>query len=165
MLKAFALTGALIFLSGCPSNAIFTAKPPDSAQLIKSRAQLVGHWFIDAPTKEGGQRLALSEKRPDGTFQTQFRVIEGGKVTLNQTEFGLWGLSGPVYFTITKGVVQGSREVHADPTDPYYYDAYEVLSLDDSSFKYRSFAFGDVYTARKVPADFQFSESANAAQQ
>ena len=155
MRHAISAIAAVVLLCGCASQAILTAKPPDSEEVVEKRALLVGFWFSDEPTKEGGRRYALSQKNADGTFKIHFRVIEGGRITMDETEVGLWGLSGPVYFTITKGWLHGYRLEPADPTNPYFYDAYEVLSLKEGEFKYRSYVIGDTYTSKKVQPDFE----------
>jgi hypothetical protein len=40
--------------------------------------------------------------------------------------------------------------------DAFYYDAYEVLILNEEERRYRSVVFGDVYESVRVPEDFQF---------
>jgi hypothetical protein len=74
------------------------------------------------------------------------------------SEVGLWGISGPVYFTITRGWVRDQRFSPADPTQATFYDAYEILELSKDKFRYKSFVIGDEYTEKRVSDSFSFPE-------
>jgi len=147
-----------LLIAGCTTApAIYTAKPPDSSEDSR-RSLLLGWWYGEAKTKEGGKRLQITDRSVDGTFKVEFRIIEGSGKVWDQTEVGLWGISGPVYFTITKGWVGGGRFLPADPTQATFYDAYEILELSKDKFRYKHFAIGDEYTMKRVSDSFSFPE-------
>jgi hypothetical protein len=147
-----------LLIAGCATApAIYTAKPPDSSEDLR-RNLLLGRWYGEAKTREGGKRLQIIDRNVDGTFKVQFRVIEGSGKVWDQTEVGLWGISGPVYFTITRGWIDGQRFLPANPTQATFYDAYEILELSKDKLCYKSFAIGDEYTVKRVSDSFSFPE-------
>ncbi len=117
---------------------------------------VVGRWFNEAPTKDGGKRFSISERNPDGTFVVRFRVIEASGKVWEQTELGFWGVDGPIYFTITRGFLDNGKVVATNPMDPTFYDAYEILELTESTMRYRSVGNADEFTTRRVPQSFEF---------
>jgi len=135
---------------------IYTYKPSDPAEIISRRNAMIGHWFSDQPTKEGSRRLTISRLNEDGTSEISIRVVRNDRIEGEQTEAGLWGISGPIYFVITQGWLEEGHVIPADPTDAFYFDAYEVLILNEEKRRYRSVVFGDVYESVRVPDDFQF---------
>ena len=154
MTRRLCVLSIVLLLGGCASP-ISTIKEtsPDADQ---RRASMLGSWYGEELTKDGSQRLELVDRGEDGTLQVRFRIIEASGRTWEQTEVGLWGITGPVYFTITRGWLHGDKLELADPTDAGFYDAYRVLELTTERFRYRSYASGDVYTLRRVARDFTF---------
>jgi hypothetical protein len=147
-----------LLITGCATSpAIYTTKPDDNTADLH-RNLLFGRWYGEAKTKEGGKRLEIVDRNADGTFKVQFRIIEGTGKVWDQTEVGLWGISGRAYFTITKGWVGGGRFFPADPTQATFYDAYEILELNKDKFRYKSFAIGDEFITKRVSDSFSFPE-------
>lgn len=128
----------------------------DEFSQAEQRLLLAGSWFSEAPLKDGGTRLQLTKRNLDGTFVTTFRLIAEDGSFKQQTEVGLWGVSGPVYFTITRGWKE-ARKIHkADPTDASLNDAYQILELNEQRFRYRSWQSGSEYRLERVSEDFTF---------
>ena len=120
-----------------------TAKSPsDSIQwteakkTITYRQILIDRWEGEIFTKDGDKRSWVMERFPDGTYRVSFRVVSPGNKEIQQVEVGLWGISGGVYFTLTRGVLENDQVVPADTTDPTLYDAYRIISLTDQTFEY-----------------------------
>src|SRR5215475_15943222 len=88
-------------------------KPPDSDEVTHRRNTIIGHWFEESPLKEGGKRLVLATLEADGTYKVQFRKIYPSGTTEDSTEVGLWGVSGPIHFTIMMGWVKDLEFVPA----------------------------------------------------
>jgi hypothetical protein len=148
----------LALLSGCASFGPVDAIKPDAPQSAEQRRNLlVGLWFGDSVTKSGGRKMHIVERYADGTMRIRFRVIEAEE-TIEQGEVAFWGISGPVYFSITKGWIEDGKIIPADPTQSYFYDAYEIINLTKEKFRYRHFSTGNEYEITKVDSSFEFPE-------
>lgn len=158
-MKIFLAAAALAFIAGSAvGQPIDPVKPDDPASAILQRNMMLGHWYGESRTKDGGRRLEIAEHRRDGTMTIRFRVIDAKGKVEEQTEVALWGISGPVYFTITRGWLDGTRFHAADPTQAYYYDAYEILELTRRTFRYRHVTTGSEYRLDRVAAGFDFPD-------
>lgn len=125
-------------------------KPQPSHEEVRRHAMMIGHWVGQSPIEAGAQRRVLLQRFADGTFEVTFETWRGEQPALVEKQVGQWGLSGPVYFTITTGWVDGNR---IDPTQlgaPYFYDAYRVVDLQDDRFEYESFSDGRRYVMHRV---------------
>lgn len=128
-------------------------KPRPSLAETRRHDMLVGNWVGESPVKDGGRRQVLLERRADGTFTVTFRTHWGTDRAMVERQVGQWGISGPVYFTITTGWLDGD---HVDPTDlgqPYYYDAYRIVDLSENEFEFESFTTDTRYVLHRVPDD------------
>jgi hypothetical protein len=126
-------------------------KPRPSLAESRRHDMLVGNWIGESPVKDGGRREVLLERRADGTFTVTFRTHWGTDHAVVERQVGQWGISGPVYFTITTGWLDGD---HVDPTDlgqPYYYDAYRIVDLSEDEFEFESFTTDTHYVLHRVP--------------
>jgi hypothetical protein len=124
--RRLALAAALaLAVSGSASTTRLHAFKGTHDAAESRRALLVGRWYGENQTEEGGEQLELTDLDANGTFKTQFRIIERSGSVSDHSEVGLWGVSGPVYFTITQGLVRRERFSSADPTRASLYDAYE----------------------------------------
>jgi len=158
-MRIFLAAAVLAFIAG-PSEGepVDPVKPHDPESAILLRNMMLGRWFGEAPTKDGGRRMEIVERRPNGTMTIRFRVIDAAGKVDEQTQVEIWGISGPVYFTIMRGWLEGKRFEPADPTQTYYYDAYEILELTNRTFRYRHFTTGSEYKLDRVDADFEFPD-------
>lgn len=151
---------ALALVMGCT-----TSQPHHTISAMKSwsdeaqdrRTLMVGKWLGEARTDDDKLRLTLVERSANGTYRITFRTYDGNDYE-ESVEVGLWGLSGPVYFTIMRGWMTGGGFAPADTTQAYFYDAYEVISLDQVSFDYRSLETGNRFGVQRVGNDFQFAD-------
>ena len=119
---------------------------------------MVGKWFGEQPTKEGGRRQWIVERASNGTYKITFRVYKKDGTFSESAEVGQWAVSGPVYMSMFRGHVDGNKIEPVDPSDPYNYDAYEILVLNNSTFKYKSFEYDATFTLKKVGNNFGFPE-------
>ena len=153
---------ALPLVVGCAAaKPVHLFKPTTEAAHVR-RDSMVGRWFGESTTKDGGTIQHIVHRREDGTYQVWFRLREAGGRLWQQSEIGLWGVSGSIYFTITRGWV-GKDEVRAvDASDATFYDAYEILDSSGDELRYRSVEVGDEYVVRRVPDTFFFPALAGA---
>lgn len=117
---------------------------------------MIGKWYGEATTLDGKRTQQLSERRADGVFTTHFRVTDKSGQWIEQKEFGLWGVSGKIYFTITTGRQVGDEISHAIPGNPYLNDAYEIIELTDSTYRSKAQDSGSDFTQKRVNDEFQF---------
>ena len=133
--------------------------------LLKGEAQDLSKRLLYWEFYEGGFMQAahgvrgwLIQRRADGTYTVTFKdEPSNGDIEVNQN-IGLWGISGPVYFTIMQGWIEGDEISQADPADPYYYDAYKIIALQQDYFEYESFTTNNRFVVRRVSDDFSPSD-------
>ena len=162
-MKLFLLTILLFFLNGCATTmtskeVVPHKKPSLTLSQEEKWMKMVGKWYGEQPTKSGGKRSWIVERNNDGTYLIVFRNYDAeGKIS-ESAEVGQWAVSGPVYLSMFRGRVRGDKVEQVDPSNPYNYDAYEILQLDDSIFKYRHYEIGATFVLKKVADDFKFPE-------
>jgi hypothetical protein len=149
------------FFSGCSTvvtsnEEIQAVKELENSDRSKKWSLMTGRWYGNQPTKDGGRREQITEKYSDGSYKIDFRIHKSDESFDDHSEVGYWGVSGPIYFSIFKGWLHNGQISPASPSDPYNYDAYEIISLNEKEFKYKSFSSGNIYTLIKVDAKFQF---------
>ena len=148
----------VLFVASCASTAsVQTANGGHEATEAR-RALMTGRWYGDNQTRENGRQLELTDFRADGTFESQYRLERSGCV-VNGSESGLWGLAGPIYFTITQEHVQGGQFSAGDPASASADDAYEVSQLDGKVLRYKCAVCGEEWGLRRVPESFTLPES------
>jgi len=136
-----------------PAVSTFKASTPSSVRL--RREQLVGSWYGDQPTKEGGRKQWIMRRRDDGTFRIAFRFTDASGAVSQQTEVGEWGVNANLLITQTKGWLHGTV-VDEAPTDSYFWDVYELLVVEPDHLQYRTVESGNEYRVRKVAEGFDF---------
>ena len=152
----------LPLIVGCSAAKAVHVFKPDREEAHVRRDVMVGRWFGESTTKDGGSIQHIVHRREDGTYQVWFRLREAGGRLWQQSEIGLWGVSGSIYFTITRGWV-GKGEVRpVDASDATFYDAYEIVGSSGDELRYRSVELGDEYVVRRVPETFFFPALAGA---
>lgn len=150
-----------LFITGCASTDISkVVVTPEKPSLTLSQEQtwslMIGKWFGSQSTKDGGKKQQIMERSPQGTYQITFRIFDKDGKMEQQSEAGHWGVSGPVYFTIFRGWVEGNQLSPSNPDDPYNYDAYKIIRLNSEVFEYESYSSGNKYSIKRVANDFQF---------
>nr|MBV6630984.1 hypothetical protein [Oceanococcus sp. HetDA_MAG_MS8] len=161
MKKLFCLV-FLAVIGGCSHTpAVDGYKPVDKQATYEQRLLMVGTWFGDAPTKDGGRKMHIVDRFLDGTMKIRFRLVDAQGNSDEQTELAQWGLSGDIYFTISRGILDGEEFHEFDLRQPYFNDAYEVLELTEATFHYRHLVTGSEYTIHRVEKGFDFPSSPN----
>ena len=150
-----------LIVTGCATTetskvAVTSEKPSLTLSQEETWNLMIGKWFGSQPTKDGGKKQEIMERSPQGTYQITFRVYDKNGKMKEQSESGYWGVSGPVYFTIFRGWVEGNQLFPSNPADPYNYDAYRIIKLNNETFEYENYSSGDKYVIRRVPNDFKF---------
>ncbi len=148
-------------LTGCATTntstvAVTSQKPSLTLSQEETWNLMTGKWYGSQPTKDGGKKQEIMERSPQGTYKITFRVFDKDGKYKEQAEAGHWGVSGPVYFTIFRGWIEGDQLSPSNPADPYNYDAYKIIELNTDVFEYENYSSGNRYVIKRVPNDFQF---------
>ncbi|MEC4091915.1 hypothetical protein [Pseudoalteromonas rubra] len=137
----------IVICSGCKSISdlnITESKPALTQDKKQLRASFVGKWESTQLTKEGNTRHALIQRSSDSRYIVEFKVYYPDKTLKYQSkEFGVWGVSGGVYFTMFRGWVENDNFSPADPNNAYYYDAYKILNVTDNQLSYENLSSGN----------------------
>ncbi len=146
-------------LSGCATSTSMLTSTESSVMTAEETARhdwMIGKWYGIQSVKGGGKYEWLMARSARGDYKAQFRVTDAqGKVQSSQ-EFGSWGISGNVYFSIFLGHLDNGEVYYSDSSDPYNYDAYYILSLSENTMKYRHARDGSEFTVNRVADDFSF---------
>ncbi len=146
-------------LCGATVTAYEAAHAAESQSFLtqeERRDLLVGTWFGETPPTDGGRIQWIVNWKKDGTYSIQFRIYAPDGGTRAHMETGIWGVSGPVYFSATQGWRQGDQMVGTDTAKARFYDAYGILTLKPKLFEYRHYVTGTSYRVRKVRNGFTF---------
>lgn len=159
MLRNLLVLYAVIFMtSACVTttqqnqNVVTTYKPELTEDKKALRESFIGKWLSSQPTKDGGTRRALIERLPDSRYVVEFNIYDAkGTLIETQREFGFWGVSGGIYFTIYRGWIENDQFYQADPNDAYNYDSYKIISTAENKLEYQSLSSGNlfIYTREK----------------
>ena len=133
-------------------------KPRPEEPGEQRRAWMIGHFAGELTSETGEVVRWLVERTPDGKYATTFRRYAKGGGYEDQVEVGYWGISGPVYFTITVGWLREDGLEEADPTSAYFYDAYRIVHLDGQSIECEDFERRQSYKVERVDEDFVLPE-------
>jgi len=149
-----------LLLSGCTSSTssnsvIAKVKPNLTLSQEKTWQLMQGKWYGDQSTDDNGKREWLVERYPDGTYKIDFRQTNKDGTKNDSTEVGQWGVSGNIYFSIFRGRVINKKMLPVNPSNPYNYDAYKILQLNDEIFKYEATSSNHRFTAKRKPSNFQ----------
>lgn len=137
-------------------NLVLAASADSMKEQQERRDLLIGMWFGETPPTAGGHIQWIIDRSRDGTYQIKFRIYGADGRYRTHMETGIWGVSGPVYFSATQGWRQGDQVVGTDTGKARFYDAYEILALKQDRFEYRHYVTGTSYKVRKVGRDFKF---------
>ncbi|ACV27871.1 hypothetical protein [Kangiella koreensis] len=135
-------------------SPIRDAKVPISKVKESQREMFIGEWMSVQETENGHTRKAITKRAADGNYTIIFELYsEKGDLVFKQEEFGLWGVSGGIYFTIFQGSLEDNKPVNSDPTNANNYDAYKIVKASKQELVYQSLSSGDIYTYQKVESD------------
>ncbi len=161
MKKILAVILLLQFSSSCSlikGDSIEYFKPRDTDKVLINWDNMVGKWYGVSIIENGDRREIIEERNSDGTFTIEFHTIDKntGEISV-QKEMGEWAISGNIYFTIVKFIINDENEnEQIDPTDPYFKDAYKIIKLTNSEFICKSVVNGDKYSSKKVDSNYTF---------
>lgn len=149
-----------VVLFGCSKNGtstdeIVALKELENLEESKKWALMTGKWYGNQPTKSGGRREHITDRYADGTYKITYRIYENTGALKEGAEVGYWGVSGPIYFSIFKGWLKDGKVTPALSSNPYNYDAYQIIILNDKEFKYKHLSSGNVYTLIRVDSEYQ----------
>lgn len=155
-----ALASLCLVLSSCNSTYTSRAKITESpAEKIFNDARtwtsLKGKWYGKQKRLDGQVREWLTEHKDDGTFTTTFidHDLDGEKKTT--IEYGEWGASGYIYFTILKGFIEDGEKKPIEDPEYWTRDAYYILNLNLDEFSYRDLEKQARFRAIRQTHDFE----------
>jgi len=94
----------------------------------------------------------LMHRRPDGTFEIEFRLYRNCRLVRAQKETGRWSATDTLYHTDTETVAG-----HAiDQTKPSYHDDYHIDALGEDNLTYTHIRTNVRASDQRVPEDFIF---------
>ncbi|NAW64995.1 hypothetical protein [Photobacterium halotolerans] len=164
-MKNLAITLVFVSLAGCSvvpkdeSNLVTEAKPGLPETKVEQRLMMLGKWYGDLPTKEGGRKQWTIERSTDGTYRIDFLITKHDGTTQQSSEAGHWGVAGDIYFSMYRGAIDNGQFYPSNPSDPYNYDAYNIIRLTKESFEYQNIDSGNKYTVKKVSTNFTLDDS------
>ena len=156
MKRILLLSVPLAALFGCASHhrLSYDEYKPEIHGAQERRDSLVGNWYGEAISKNGVQRRWINRRSSDGSYIIEMKIDDPSSEQPDR-EYGVWGMSGPVYFTMMRGWLDEDGEIRpSDPSDANFYDAYEIVQLTADAFTYRGLETGNVFTTRRVADDF-----------
>jgi len=147
--KFFILALALV-LSGCATankNIITEFKPALTEDKKALRSLFVGKWISEQPNDKGGKNMTTVDRMADSRYINEFKVFDStSTLTKEHREFGYWGVSGGVYFTMFRGWINGETLSPSNPADAYNYDTYQIVESSSNKLVYKSLSSGNLYT-------------------
>ena len=102
----------LLAITGCATNhtstnIVQTEKSSLSVSQKAKWAMMVGSWYGNQPTENGGSRHWIMHRLPQGTYQVYYSVLDSEEQKTDEGgEVGHWGIVGDVYFSIFRGWVK-----------------------------------------------------------
>ncbi len=155
----FTLVFLLTLTGGMALSPVPAAADKESLFTQEDRRELLlGTWFGETPQTAGGRIQWIVDRQKDGTYSIRFRIYLPDGRYRDHMETGIWGVSGPVYFSATQGWRQGDQMVGTDTAKARFYDAFEILTLKPKVFEYRHYVTGTSYRVRKVRNGFRFPQ-------
>jgi len=151
-----------LLVSGC-SGIDSTFEPNQGfefyprAQTEQQRSALLGKWKGER-ISDRDRILWLVARYPDGTYTIEFRLTEANGDSDSWTEYGIWGVRKPIYFSATRGYVVNGELKPTDVSRASLYDAYRIDTLDPVTFSYTSYTSGNSFTSTKMPEDYELPD-------
>lgn len=150
------LSAVLIAVTGCAAQVSTPAPEVQSGIALDKQAQwkqLAGSWHGKQTLKDGVSREWITIRSAEGKYKIKLKSAKSG-----ECEVGTWGVSGEIYFSTTKGWLEGEQFTRADPKDSKLRSAYDIIQLTDTTFSYQHRETGEVLTEVKVLDDFTFAQ-------
>lgn len=149
---SLAVAELLLAFAGCAARpGIHASRQQLATQAQERRQMLFGGWIENESIDCGGTRVEMALPCPDGVFLFDFRTLNAAGVLVDEDqEVGDRGISGPVYFTITRAIQVGGHTDRAASSDGYHYDAHRIVGLSYTDFRYRAYVSGDRFVAHRA---------------
>ncbi len=154
---AFLAAFIVLLATGCNTPRVSFGKNPRPTGFEDRRALLAGKWLGEAPLAEGGRKVWLMDRAAGGTYVITFRNYRPDGQFSEETEYGDWGLSADIYFTLTRGWITDGHRQPVGTRESYYDDAYRIIELTPQRFAYTSLATGTSYVVRKVSDSYSLA--------
>ena len=139
---------------GCSSTntpTITESKPDLTLDKKQLRNGFIGKWESTQLTKDGNTKHAVIERNPDSRYVVEFKIFYPDQTLKYQSkEFGFWGVSGGVYFTMFRGWIKNDEFSPANPDNAYYYDAYKILNVSENELSYENLSSGNKYVYQRA---------------
>ncbi len=133
------------------SDEISAVKPSLTQDKAAQRTAFIGQWESSQPTKEGGGRKTMMDRQSDSRYVVEFTVLnEKSEVLYKQKEFGFWGVSGGIYFTMYRGSIENDEFFPVDPSNAYNYDTYQITDVSDNKLVYKSLSSENIFTYTRL---------------
>ncbi len=133
MFKQLLTILSLWHLFGCAQAGIFSDKKTVTTQ--DARQSFVGTWYKGYETSNGTEIEVSIENFDDGTYRKITKKTYVGGYSENNFELGQWGISGPVYFTTKRGIVEGCTIISSDRTSSNVYNAYQTAIVKGDEWR------------------------------
>ncbi|GLS24651.1 hypothetical protein [Marinibactrum halimedae] len=162
ILKILTIT-LITILGGCVNSpsSLYIDKPYVSDEKIEYWNSLVGTWKGEKELGGGSRTEWIIDRASDGTFRIVFRTIQNDGTVDVSTEYGQWGVSDNIYFTITDARLVGDSIQRTDRREPYYYDAYRVVEATESLFHIETIVDRESFVVKKISDGEGFIDEAD----
>lgn len=138
-------------LAAAELSPVTDIKPLVSEKKQIQRLMFIGEWVSVQQTESGATRKATISRAPNGTYVIDFEFYsKNDDLIYSQKEFGMWGVSGGIYFTINQGWFENGEPVFANAIDANNNDAYKLLKVSKNKLTYQNLSSGNVFTYQKV---------------
>src|SRR5690242_7067554 len=148
-----------LLITGCAPAAIQPVMDPLPAAQIAKHHLLVGTWLEEYTSKEGLRWRQFTNFYSDGSYRYQFRNYHADGGYDDLTEYGEWGMSGDIFFTVERHWMDQDGSGEDVPGDPSNYSAATILTLTPDKFVYKNVRSGLTFTAKRVPEDYRLPET------
>lgn len=150
----FVIAIIVLLVAGCANQKDYIVeefKQPVASDKKEIRDGFVGKWRSEQSNDKGGINITTVIRSQDGRYLVEFTILdEKSNIKDKAEEFGFWGVSGGVYFTLFKGWIENDEFFAADPSNAYNYDAYRILDVNQETMTYESLASGNKYRYSKI---------------
>ena len=138
-------------LTAAELSPVTDIKPLVSEKKQLQRLMFIGEWFSIQQTESGATRKATIRRSPNGTYVIHFEFYsKNGDLIYSQKEFGMWGVSGGIYFTINQGWFENDEPVYSNAIDANNNDAYKLLKVSENELIYQNLSSGNTFTYQKA---------------
>ena len=139
-------------------NPVTEIKPALTDELKQQRELVVGTWYSNQNTDNGGSREEIARYARDGKYRLDFKHTKSDGSIEYSREVGYWGVSGNIFFSIFVGQIVDGKLYQANPEDAYNDDAYKIDELNKESFIYEHVHTGNHFKSIRVKDDFKFND-------